>query len=148
MSRSGYVDECDEQWMFALHRGRVASTIRGKKGQTARECLAAMDALPEKKLTANALEQDGSFCTMGTVGRARGLDMSKVDPEDPESVAALFGISDTLAREIAYLNDEGFARRKVTTSHGREYFLRIEGPEERWERMRRWVQSQIRQEAA
>ena len=71
----------------------------------------------------------GSVCLLGAVGRARGLDMSKLDPEDMETVAPTFGIADAMAREIVYQNDDG----------GYTY----ETPEDRWQRMRKWIAAQI-----
>ena len=62
--------------------------------------------------------------------RARGLDMSKLDPEDAESVAATFGIATAMARELVYENDDDLG-------------FRIETPAQRFERMRRWLVSEI-----
>src|SRR5258708_2686320 len=107
MSRSGYSDDCDDQWRHIMWRGTVKSAIRGKRGQAfLREMLAAMDALPEKKLVASELEANGQVCAIGSVGRARGIDMSKVDPEDYDTVAGTFGIATPMAQEIVYMNDE------------------------------------------
>jgi len=127
MSRSGYSESC-EGWDLIRWRGAVASAIRGERGQKfLREMLDALDALPDKSLTENALEHDGEVCAMGAVGLKRGVDMSKVDPEDRHGVAELFGISPALVAEIAYENDESWR----------------ETPQERWQRMRRWVVKQI-----
>ena len=129
MSRSGYVDDCDE-WALIRWRGAVASAIRGKRGQALlREMLVALDAMPEKELISDELIQDGDVCALGVVGIARGLDMAKVDPEEYEQVANLFGISVALVREIESENDEG-------AFYG-------ETPEQRWARMRKWVVSKI-----
>jgi len=47
MSRSGYSDDCDDQWSLICWRGAVKSAIRGKRGQAfLKEMLAALDALP------------------------------------------------------------------------------------------------------
>jgi len=129
MSRSGYYDDC-ESWSLICYRGQVASAIRGKRGQLfLLEMLAALDALPEKKLVASELEaQDGAVCAIGAVGRRRGVDMGKIDPEDSATVAGTFGIADQLAREIVYMNDEVYYS---------------ETDEERFARMRRWVVSNI-----
>jgi hypothetical protein len=130
MSRSNYTEDCDDEWRWIMWRGAVTSAIRGKRGQAfLREMLDAMDALPEKKLVSWELETDGQVCAIGSVGRRRGMDMSKLDPEDPVSVAAAFGISSALVREIVYENDES------------AWF--IETPEHRFGRMRRWIASQI-----
>ena len=106
MSRSGYSDDC-EQWDLIRWRGAVAAAIRGKRGQAfLLEMWKAMQALPEPKLIADDLEADGAVCAIGSVGKARGMDMAKIDPEDHESVAAAFGIPHSLACEIMFINDE------------------------------------------
>jgi len=126
MSRSGYVDDLDE-WAMIRWRGAVASAIRGKRGQALlREMLAALDALPEKRLIENALVQDGEVCAFGAVARARGIGEIDYDPDDddPDIIAHLFGVSRALACEIMYENDEGGWR---------------ETPEARFARIRRWI---------
>lgn len=135
MSRSGYSDDMDDQWAFIRWRGYVASAIRGKRGQAfLREMLAAMDAMPEKKLIANDLETaDGAVCAIGSVGKARGIDMSALDPEDYSTVANTFGINEKLVQEIVYMNDEAFDNYWCKT------------PEERFQKMRAWIVSHIRE---
>lgn len=132
MSRSGYVDDWDgDEWALALCRGRVARAFHGKRGQAfLKEMLAALDAMPEKLLIADDLETpEGAVCAIGSVGKARGVDMSKLDPEDADGVAAVFGIAPSMAREIVYVNDdEG------------EY---KETPEARFIRIRKWIVSEI-----
>lgn len=131
MSRAGYCDGDDDQWGLIRWRGAVASAIRGKRGQAfLREMLTAMDALPEKKLVAHELEMDGQVCAIGSVGMSRGIDMSQLDPENYSKVADTFGISEALAREIVYENDEGGWRDDT--------------PEKRFERMRAWVVKNLR----
>lgn len=131
MSRSGYVDDWDDDWALIRYRGAVASATRGRRGQRLlRDLLAALNALPEKRLIAGDLARDGEVCALGALGRARGLDLCEVDPEDPDAVAALFDVAPALAREIVYENDEGsFAS---------------ETPEARFRRVRRWVEEQLR----
>lgn len=132
MSRSGYSDDDSEQWALICYRGAVASAIRGRRGQAfLREMLAALDALPEKKLVAEELELDGQVCAIGSVGLAHGIDMSQIDPHDADTVANVFGINEKLAREIVYENDEGGWR---------------DTPEMRFERMRKWIVSNLRDE--
>lgn len=133
MSRSGYSDDLDE-WDLIRWRGQVASAIRGRRGQAMlRDLLVALDAMPEKTLVAHELETpQGEVCALGALGKARGLDMKEVDPEEPEAVAALFDIAPQLAKEIVYMNDE--------------YWWNIT-PAERWRRMRAWVAGQIKEHA-
>jgi hypothetical protein len=167
MSRSGYTDDQEDQWAFIRYRGAVTSAIRGKRGQAfLREMLASLDAMPDKRLITGALVFDGQpdipwnpyphedvivggdqlvtgrgevvrvgdVCAIGSVGIARGLDMSGVDPHDPPQVSGAFGISEALAREIVYENDEGC--------------YRPETPEQRFERMRNWILSLLRDGSA
>lgn len=131
MSRSGYSDDGD-YWALIRWRGAVASAIRGKRGQAfLREMLAALDALPEKELTSYELQADGQYCALGAVGKARGIDMSNIDPEDRETVAATFGIPHALACEIMYLNDEDYYRGQETA-------------DARFSRMRKWIETELR----
>lgn len=85
--------------------------------------------MPEKRLIADALETDGEVCAIGAAGKARGIDMSLLEPEDGDGVAAAFDISRALALEIVYMNDEAFDR---------------ETPEERFLKMREWIAGRIR----
>lgn len=132
MSRSGYTEDVENNWDLIRYRGAVTQAIRGKRGQAfLREMLATLDAMPEKALVANELEMDGQVCAMGSVGAARGIDMSKIDPEDPETVAKTFGIAESMAREIAYVNDEGGPWRGDET------------PEARFEWVRKWIAGKL-----
>ena len=161
MSRSGYTDDCDDQWALIRWRGAVKSAIRGARGQAMlRELIAALDALPEKRLAADSLvNADGEFCTLGALGRARGLDMSAIDPGDREAVAKAFGIAEALAAEIMFENDEGMVdshvykraeicgplraweRRFVTYYEPNEH-----APEQRWRAMRAWAVENLNKE--
>jgi hypothetical protein len=131
MSRSGYSEDLDE-WALIRYRGQVASATRGKRGQALlKETLAALDAMPVKVLISHELIADGAFCTLGVVGKQRGVDLTALDPEDIERVAQQFDIADCLAREIVYENDEGGDYK--------------ESPHQRWVRMRQWVAQQIKE---
>lgn len=138
MSRSGYSDDGDN---LAMWRGQVASAIRGKRGQKLlRDLAEAMDAMPEKVLIANALVQEGAHCALGVVGAKRGVDMAKIDPEDPHQVSKAFDIAEQMAQEIAYINDEiGDDYRKVD---GKWQHV-PETPAARWVRVRKWVAEQL-----
>lgn len=143
MRRSGYSDDCDDDLAMGRWRGRVASAMRGKRGQAfLREMLEALDALPEKRLVAEVLEAGGAVCAIGSVGKARGIDMSEIDPEDYGKVAATFGIAEPMAQEIVYMNDEGWYW--LTDDNG--FLVKDEAgqhikitPEARFEKMRAWI---------
>jgi hypothetical protein len=150
MSRAGYSDDgIDDQWAHICWRGAVASAMRGKKGQAfLRELRDALDAMPAKRLIARDLivrkevaGADGEApqphveaCSLGVVALARGIDDSKIDPYDHDSIHAPFGIANALAREIIYENDESWPRPKT--------------PEERWRKMRWWVEENIKRDGA
>ena len=130
MSRAGYSDDLDPLEL-GRWRGRVASAMRGKRGQEfLRELLANLDALPQKRLVSSSFEEGGEVCALGSVGRSRGIDMSKWYTGDEydecfEGVGTVFGIANSMAREIMFMNDEGSWHNET--------------PEDRFIRMRNWV---------
>lgn len=67
---------------------------------------------------------------MGAYAKARGIDTNKTDADEPDQVAALFDVPHQLVREIAEYNDEMGMTRDET-------------PEQRWVRMRAWINSKI-----
>lgn len=132
MGRSGYNEDWDydSEWPQIMYRGAVKSAFRGKRGQLFfLEMLAALDAMPIPMLIADDLEAHGAVCAIGAVGKARGIDMTGIDPDDAETVAGKFGIAPCMAREILYENDE---------------WKRHESPIARWVRMRGWVKARIK----
>lgn len=162
MSRSGYSDDCEDQWGLIRWRGAVNSAINGKRGQAfLREALAALDAMPEKRLVTDELQADGDFCTLGVVGAARGLQLEKIDTEDWQQLSHEFGISEALAREIMFENDQTFQDHmdKYVVicgpmrphypdwgKHERRFIVdNPRAPELRWNRMRAWIQKHIKE---
>lgn len=144
MSRSGYSDDVDPLEL-GRWRGRVASAIRGKRGQAfLRELLAALDAMPEKRLVSNSFQRsDGCVCALGAVAKVRNIDTARLEPADEDydidtdAVGQVFGIAGPLAAEIMHENDEF------------SVWLPAEGrfaasPEGRWRYMREWVVSHLR----
>lgn len=112
MSRSGYMDDYDDQWRLICYRGAVKSAIRGKRGQAfLREMRDALDALPEPKLCEHDLQRsDGMCCAIGAVGKARGINMVGMDPDsmtEDGKLSKMFDIADSMIREIEWENDEG-----------------------------------------
>jgi len=130
MSRSDYVDDCDDSLAMGRWRAQVMSAIRGKRGQKLlRDLAEALDAMPEKKLIANELKANGGYCALGVLGEKRGLNLDIIDPEDSETVADQFDIAEQLAREIVYQNDEASCSWN--------------SPENRWKYMRNWVDEHL-----
>lgn len=130
MSRSGYSDDCDDQWATIRWRGAVAASIKGKRGQALLiELAEALDAMPEKKLISRDLKNENGYCTLGVLGAKRGLPIETLSPENYDEVSEAFGVAAPLVQEIVYLNDED-----------------CEGmtPEERWTQMRGWVHNKIK----
>lgn len=129
MSRSNYNEEPYGTWDMIRWRGAVASATKGTRGQTLlKELLAALDSMPEKRLIKESLDCADGVCALGALGRARGLSMVNLDPEEPATVAEAFGVAPALAQEIAFYNDECCPQQT---------------PEERWVRMREWVVKQL-----
>ncbi len=127
MSRSGYYEDLDTLEL-GRWRGQVAAASRGKRGQKFfRELVAALDALPEKKLVKNDLEKDGAVCALGAIARLRGIDPSKLDTHDWEDLGLTFDIAHQLAQETMYENDDRHAKTD----------------EARWQHVRAWAAKQI-----
>jgi len=126
MSRHGYNEDCDSTWQYIRWRGAVDRAIHGKRGQAfLLEMFRTLEAMPVKRLIRNSFEsKDGEVCALGAVAKARGLDLSKVDDVDGDSLGAMFGIARAMACEIMFMNDDGFWH--VT-------------PELRWQRMCVWI---------
>lgn len=132
--RSGYSDDIDQRDR-AMYRGRVASAIRGQRGQRLlRDCLAALEAMPEKRLIPNQLIDGKDVCLLGAAGNGRRIDLIGLDPEDHDLLGRTFDAAPCLIAEIEYVNDEQGPYR--TDERGK---WRPETPEERWERVRQWV---------
>jgi hypothetical protein len=142
LSRSGYSDDCGG-WSLICWRGAVNSALKGKRGQAFLvELLEALDAMPSKRLVPDTLEADGEFCTLGVLGAKRGVDLAAIDAHCRESVSGAFGIAEAMAAEIVFENDERPGRH-VQVDGKWQYVP--ETPEDRWQRMRAWVASHIKQ---
>jgi hypothetical protein len=141
MSRSGYVEDCDEDYnnSGALWAQAIKRAIRGKRGQAfLREMAAALDAMPTKELITDDIVRDGQACAIGAVAIARKVDVSKLDPHDYNEVAKTFGVAPCLVREVVFQNDDDF-----------DYIgPRAETPAHRWTRIRKWVDEQLTQPEA
>lgn len=134
MSRSGYVDDMEDDLAFGRWRAQVASAIRGARGQKAlRELLAALDAMPEKSLVREELvDENGGVCALGALGLLRGIDLEGLDPEDPDAIGKAFDIAHQLASEIVHHNDDYLGRHATG--------------EQIWQHMRDWVAANIKEE--
>ena len=138
MSRSGYNEGGDqENWDYIRWRGAVTSAIRGKKGQAfLREMREALDAIPIKELAAEVLVEDKvavdgespKACALGVIALKRKLDVSRIDIDFWEGIHHSFNISNALAREIIWINDEAYYPKNDA---------------ERWRAVRWWVEANI-----
>ena len=136
MSRSGYSSGYNNT--HGLWRNAVQRSIDGKRGQyMLRDLLAALDAMPNKVLTAESIVTvDGEFCALGALGHARGLDMKPLDSENWNAVAKAFRVAPALIREIAFNNDDEDEKDNYSG------ISRSDG--ERWRYIRSWVSRQIK----
>jgi hypothetical protein len=129
--RSGYSDDLDQPDL-AMWRGRVASSIRGKRGQQLlRNLLKALDEMSEKRLIRNELTSGAGVCLLGAGGRSMGIaDIDWIDPDDHATLADRFDVAECLIQEIENENDDSFLGSRET-------------PEQRYERMRKWLLENI-----
>lgn len=138
MSRSGYSDDSDLP--LQLYRAAVDRATFGKRGQALLKRLAAaLDAMPVKRLIAgNLTNKAGEVCALGALDpKAPALhedDAWGIEDDDDHAtkLAEHFNIAPALAAEIVYMNDEY-----------NDWRTPEETPEERWTRMRAWVEKQI-----
>ena len=128
MTRSGYSSDCE---YLELYRANVDRSLRSKRGQAfLRELATVMDAMKVKELIAwDLVDVNGNCCAIGAVCLSRGIDTTTVDPDCPQSVGKLVGISRVMTAEIEFMNDEEGSARET--------------PAERWQRIRKWVAEQI-----
>ncbi len=140
MSRSGYSDDYDDDTYLRLGswRGRVASALRGKRGQKLLfDLVTALDAMPVKRLIKDDLRVESEdtsacgVCALGAVAKLRGIDTAPleelVDANEHDGLGAAFDIAGPLAAEIMYENDENAL-----------------SPEQRWQYMRKWALAHLR----
>lgn len=140
MSRSGYDDSGGDN--LELYRQAVRVAIKGKRGQRMlNDLAAALDAMPEKRLVVGVfVQEDGpkrEVCALGCLGLARGMKPDEINDLQPDEadtnysgLSAGFDIAQSLAREVMYENDECGAWGGET-------------PEQRWTRMRDWVNENL-----
>jgi hypothetical protein len=144
-----YEPDYDNAW--ALYQQAIDRAIEGKRGQKMlRDLAEALDAMPVKRLIAGRFAcREGEVCTLGALGRVRGLDMTRLDhlakevEEDSYMVETLraeaakaFGVAKSLAGCIMDRNDD-------SPSYWNTNRTTPETPEERWVRMRTWVASKL-----
>jgi hypothetical protein len=142
MSRHGYQDDL-HTLDLGRWRGMVASAIKGRRGQRFFADLAkALDDMPEKRLVSGRLQtKDGDCCALGAVCAVKGYDYTSHEDDAPYELEELnahlslvLDIAECLVKEVEYVNDE-LGRQEET-------------PEQRWERVRKWVQKQIKEQPA
>ncbi len=132
MSRSGYSDDCETP--IELYRQAVRRATTGYRGQHLLCKLRdALDAMPVKRLIAGKIKDEaGQVCAFGALDPTAPMADDGDDYEHPRKLAKHFNVAPALAAEIVYMNDEYSS-----------WTLRGETPEQRWTRMRAWVESQI-----
>jgi len=137
MSRSGYSD-CLEQGALNCYRANVERATRGKRGQKFfRDLVAALDAMPEKRLIDGELEEEeGAVCALGALRKAKNVPLEPLRDSDWDELGKAFDVAPMLAQEVMFKNDDDFAYHQEET------------PEQRWTRMRRWAAAQLTPDGA
>jgi len=142
----------DGDHMMYLWMGTATRAINGKPGQKIlRELKAGLEALPEKRLVYSQVSDGKDVCAVGSLMLHRLMQIGKTREEalailkkkytppphveglGPTELSKDVGMTYTLAWEIMEKND-GNRSYKLT-------------PEERYERVLKWVTEQIKDEA-
>ena len=142
MSRAGFGDGDDSDYPYELWEKTCELALNGKRGQKfLRELVAALDALPEKKLIAGQLKDEtGAVCALGAVCVRKHLYTPALEPREDEEylhwppLAGALKISETLVRLVEHENDE--------SDEWRDHKLT---PEERWQHVRQWAKDMIKE---
>ena len=135
MSRSGYGDyDSNDHWGHIRWRGAVARGFKGKRGQEfLKEAIEVMDGMEVKSISNLELGDPAlGYCTLGVVGAAREMDLKSLQFAEAQTVGDAFGISGAMAAEIMFMNDEAMHYDETG--------------EERWKRMRRFLEHQLNDE--
>ena len=142
MSRFSGDDYEGDYGAYALWRQAVKNALTGRKGQAVlRELEAALVALPARRLIGGVLARDGEVCALGALAQHRlgsvptaeyfGCGLEELTAGDVSGWAHdELGLTHALATEVQWENDEGA-------------YWRQESPEERFDRVLRWVQAHL-----
>lgn len=144
----------------ALFQANVDRALKGKKGQTfLREIESALLAMPEKKLIGSAVCEGGQVCLLGAVaveravknGKSRADALAELEKEakehgqyEPEGVNWDEADDETLEYLRSLLGIKQFPLAWTFVHENDECHVRT--PEERYERMLKWVQRNIKGE--
>ena len=165
MSRHGLYEMDDwsveEILQHGRYRGRVASALRGKRGQAfLRNLIAALEAMPidKRELAADSfVASDGCMCALSATLNHKGLPQpDDIDFDDCDDIdtaidhaAHYLNIAEVLAREVIWEND-GFAipntqadqiawrTRTFTNRHPPQYVRR-----KRWGAVLQWARTRL-----
>jgi hypothetical protein len=130
--RISYSDEEEFAGQFDLWQANCDRSIRGKSGQRELRALErALLAMPDKRLIHGELyDESGGVCAIGCYAKAKGLDISQIDPEDEsDKVGIAAGMPPLVAWKVVEVNDVEIFRRAT--------------PEDRYAEMLAWVRSQL-----
>lgn len=160
MSRVYYDDDGDN-WAYIRYGGALKSALRGKPGQQVlRDMRDALVALPKRRLGKDALCNElGDYCAWGAYAHHRGVSRTYLEKlsdwraddrcfdrggpilprvalegeEQVEWVKERFGVTFTLAFEVMIINE------------GEDRFWETYTPEQRYQRVMRWLDEHIRE---
>jgi hypothetical protein len=136
--RFNYSEDEDFPGQFELWQANCQRSLSGKIGQAAlRDLLAALLALPSKRLIANELDDGENVCAIGALARYKGLPARTVEDADTQDVGIECGMPRLVAWKVVELNDVEFDYK---WAEGK----RIEyTPEERYSAVLKWVQGAL-----
>lgn len=143
MGRSGYteIEDSEDVGRAGLYLGRVANSIRGKRGQAALvNIVKALDAMEKKELVEGSFNTESGVCTLGALGLFLEINTDDLEVEegvfsddevDCELAGSKFNITACMAAHIMWENDEMWTN---SSPHGR------------WQGMRAWALGKLKSE--
>jgi len=140
--RINYSDEEDFPNQAFLWEANYERSLKGRKGQSAlRDIEQALLALPEKKLIADALQDDdGQVCAIGALAKHKGVSMPP--PLEIDSEFEDYKVIDQMVELGRSLGVPKLVA--IAVIHENDNDWNVPTPEARYRRVLTWVQRQLR----
>lgn len=135
-----YAEDEDFAGQAALWEANLTRSLAGRRGQQSlRELEAALLALPEKRLVADALETDAGVCAIGALAKFKQYDGDMALPEVLDEYEE-YKVQDAMLKVAKELGLPKLVATAVIAENDDSYPPNMT-PERRYERVLSWVRS-------